>query len=45
MILPFSLLSETVKKSLSIDDEYIYYSTSIANEPDCFGLRAIYAVA
>lgn len=40
-----SYISETVEKSLSIDDEYIYYSTGIANEADCFRLRAIYAEA
>lgn len=38
-----SYISETVEKSLSIDDEYVYYSASIANEPDCFRLRVIYA--
>ncbi|WP_201583344.1 leucine-rich repeat domain-containing protein [Psychrobacter jeotgali] len=38
-----SYISETVEKSLSIDDEYIYYSASIANGADCFRLRAIYS--
>lgn len=38
-----SYISEAVENSLSIDNEFIYYSASIIDEPDCFCLRAIYA--
>lgn len=36
-------ISEAIENSLSIDDEFVYYSASITDEPDCFRLRAIYA--
>ena len=41
----FAYISEAVENSLSINDEFIYYSSSITDEPDFFRLRAIYALA
>ena len=38
-------ISEAVENSLSIDDEFIYYSSSITDEPNFFHLKAIYASA
>ncbi|SNT69645.1 hypothetical protein [Psychrobacter sp. LV10R520-6] len=40
----FSYVSEAVEALLS-DDVFIYYSSSITDEPDCFRLKAIYASA
>ncbi len=40
-----SYITEAVENSLSIDNELIYYSASIIDEPDHFRLRAIYAEA
>ena len=39
-----SYISEAVENALSIDNEFIYYSASIIDEPNCFGLRAICAL-
>ena len=39
----FSYISEAIKNSLSINDEFIYYSSRITDEPDCFCLKALYA--
>lgn len=39
-----SYISETVKKSLSVDEAYVYYSTRVTDEQDCFRLKAIYAL-
>ena len=38
-----SYITEAIKNSLSINDEFIYYSSRITDEPDCFCLKAIYA--
>ncbi|WP_413520368.1 hypothetical protein [Psychrobacter glacincola] len=38
-----SYITEAVENSSSIDDEFIYYSSSITDEPDCFRLKALYA--
>lgn len=38
----FSYISEAVEALLS-NDAYIYYSSRITDEPDCFCLKAIYA--
>ncbi|MCG3858074.1 hypothetical protein [Psychrobacter sp. Ps2] len=39
----FAYVADAVEELLSDDDTSIYYSSSIANEPDYFRLRAIYA--
>ena len=38
-----SYITEAIKNSLSINDEFIYYSSRITDEPDCFCLKALYA--
>ena len=38
----FSYISEAVEALLS-NDAYIYYSSRITDEPDCFRLKALYA--
>lgn len=38
----FSYISEAVEALLS-NDEFIYYSSRITDEPDCFCLKALYA--
>ena len=38
-----SYITVAVENSLSIDDEFIYYSSRITDEPDCFRLKALYA--
>ena len=41
----FAYISEAVESLLSDDDTYIYYSSSITDEPNFFHLKAIYALA
>lgn len=38
-----SYITEAIKNSLSINDEFIYYSSRITDEPDYFCLKALYA--
>jgi len=38
-----SYITEAIENSLSINDELIYYSSSVTDEADCFCLKAIYA--
>lgn len=38
-----SYITAAVENLLSIDDKFIYYSSRITDEPDCFCLKAIYA--
>lgn len=41
----FAYISEAIEELLSDDDTYIYYSSSITDEPNFFHLKAIYALA
>lgn len=38
-----SYITAAIENSLSIDDKFIYYSSSMTDEPDCFCLKALYA--
>lgn len=40
-----SYITEAVENSLFIDDEFVYYSSIMTDEPNCFLLKEIYAVA
>ena len=37
-----SYITEAVENSSPIDDEFIYYSSIMTDEPDCFRLKAMY---
>jgi len=38
-----SYITAAVENLLSIDDKFIYYSSSMTDEPHCFRLKALYA--
>ena len=38
-----SYITEAIGNSLSINDEFIYYTSSVTDELDCFRLKALYA--
>ena len=40
-----SYITEAIKNSLSINDEFIYYSSSMTDELNTFRLRAMYTSA
>ncbi|MGP4963802.1 hypothetical protein [Psychrobacter celer] len=39
----FAYISDAIEGLLSNDDAFIYFSSSMIDEPDCFRLKAVYA--